>query len=83
MRPKVYLKPGMKIGRLVLLRRLSLRYSDIYPRWECVCECGERCVKSRNSLRLSKTFRTQHECPSCKVKTARAYALLRRAFGET
>ena len=39
MRPKAYLRPGMRFGRLVVVAR-SKRAASGKPLWTCRCDCG-------------------------------------------
>jgi hypothetical protein len=41
---------GTKQGRLYVIRRVGSR-KDGQSTWECLCECGSRCVKSNGNLR--------------------------------
>lgn len=40
---------GMKFGRLTVIRPLSIKGSD-GAMWECICECGNTCIKNGHDL---------------------------------
>jgi hypothetical protein len=61
---------GVRQGRLYITRRMGSR-QDGQATWECVCECGTRCVKSSGSLRSG--------VKSCTTKCGVATSNRRRA----
>jgi hypothetical protein len=48
--PQVIDWTGVRQGRLYVTRRVGSR-QDGQSTWECICECGNRCVKSSGRLR--------------------------------
>lgn len=69
---KHHLIPGIKIGKLTLVRRVEGQKGR-GPRWICRCECGEQIEKGRDSL--TNPIVT-HRCKSCFIKSQKAYAAL-------
>lgn len=65
--------PGIKIGKLTIIRRLPKRLGDDIYRWLCRCECGELVEKSRSVL---TNKRVQHRCGECHSKAMKAYGRL-------
>lgn len=49
---------GKKIGRLTVLQRYGKAKRGGHAKWECMCECGNRVVKTSEYL-------THSPCPSC------------------
>lgn len=49
---------GKKFGRLTALEMIGNRISGRHPKWKCLCECGNQCVKSSVSLKTGRE-------PSC------------------
>jgi hypothetical protein len=53
---------GNKFGRLTVLEMVGERVTGRHPRWMCVCDCGNQCVKTAVSLRTGRE-------PSCGCAT--------------
>lgn len=70
---KYYLKPGLRVGKLVLLKRLPMLPHDYAYKWECLCDCGEKTVKSRVVLTNPHLM---HRCSSCFAKSQKAHKRL-------
>jgi len=49
---------GKKFGRLKVVEIEGNRISGRHPKWKCVCECGNQCVKTAVALRAGRE-------PSC------------------
>ena len=49
---------GLKFGRLTVLGMKGERIAGRHPNWECLCECGKKCVRSAVSLKSNRE-------PSC------------------
>lgn len=58
MTQRTVIQPGDKYGRLTTVRRVE---DAVYPsgqrrpRWECICSCGNSCIKLSSQLRSGKT----------------------------
>lgn len=53
---------GKKFGRLTVLEMVGERVSGRHPKWKCVCDCGDICIKSAIALRTGNN-------PSCGCAT--------------
>jgi hypothetical protein len=49
---------GNKYGRLTVLSMEGERVTGRHPRWRCICDCGNKCVRSATALRNGRE-------PSC------------------
>jgi|SRR5574343_138076 hypothetical protein len=56
---------GKKFGRLTVLEMVGERVSGRHPKWKCVCDCGDICIKSAIALRTGNN-------PSCGCATREA-----------
>lgn len=64
---------GMKIGKLTVVNRndeyyqrhkQEIAYRDTF--WNCICECGNTCIRSRTSLMAAKQEQHMACCDYCR-----------------
>lgn len=69
--------PGLRLGQLTLVRKLTHRPSDYCPTWLCRCSCGTEVKKSAISLNDKKV---RHRCDGCYSKSQSAHLRLLNMF---
>lgn len=71
------LTPGLRLGQLTLVCKLTHRPSDYCPTWLCRCSCGAEVKKSAHSLNDKKV---RHRCAGCFSKSQSAHLRLLKMF---
>lgn len=56
MRNQIPLRPGLRLGYMVIVRKVFVRNTNTY--WECLCDCGKTFYRSTSNINASTN-------PSC------------------